>query len=43
LPSDLVVSKRMKQYFRKAVLLELLVHIRTTVDAIRSQRDKHDA
>ncbi|VWD33205.1 DUF6331 family protein [Burkholderia lata] len=43
LPSDLVVSTRMNQYFRKAVVLELLAHIRTTVDAIRSQRDKHDA
>ncbi|VWB57217.1 hypothetical protein BLA14095_02525 [Burkholderia lata] len=36
LPSDLVVSTRMNQYFRKAVVLELLAHIRTTIDAIRS-------
>ncbi|VWC57430.1 hypothetical protein BLA18112_00510 [Burkholderia lata] len=43
LPSDLVVSTRMNQYFRKAVVLELLAHIRTTVDAIRSQRDTRDA
>lgn len=35
LPSDLVVSMRMNQYFRKAVVLELLAHIRTTVDAMR--------
>ncbi|XNL44782.1 hypothetical protein NBN09_31895 [Burkholderia lata] len=33
----------MNQYFRKAAMLELLAHIRTTVDAIRSQRDAHDA
>ncbi|VWC37649.1 DUF6331 family protein [Burkholderia lata] len=43
LPSDLVVSTRMNQYFRKAVVLELLAHIRTTIDAIRSQRDTRDA
>ncbi|MBZ5796103.1 DUF6331 family protein [Burkholderia contaminans] len=43
LPSDLVVSARMNQYFRKAVVLELLAHIRTTIDAIRSQRDTRDA
>ncbi|VWM13948.1 DUF6331 family protein [Burkholderia lata] len=42
LPSELVVSTRMNQYFRKVVLLELLAHIRTTVDAIRSQRDTRD-
>ncbi|VWC78599.1 DUF6331 family protein [Burkholderia contaminans] len=42
LPADLVVSTRMNQYFRKAAMLELLAHIRTTVDAIRSQRDAHD-
>lgn len=35
LPSEIVVSTRMNHYFRKAVLLELLAHIRTTVDAIR--------
>ncbi|MBN3831377.1 DUF6331 family protein [Burkholderia sp. Ac-20344] len=39
LPSGLVVSTRMNQYFRKAVVLELLAHIRTTIDAIRSPRD----
>ncbi|AIO28077.1 DUF6331 family protein [Burkholderia cepacia] len=43
LPSDLVVSTRMNQFFRKAVLLELLAHIRTTIDAIRSQRIARDA
>ncbi|WP_321895520.1 DUF6331 family protein [Burkholderia cepacia] len=43
LPSDLVVSTRMNQFFRKAVLVELLAHIRTTIDAIRSQRDARDA
>ncbi|WP_423381231.1 DUF6331 family protein [Burkholderia sp. LMG 32019] len=43
LPSDLVVSARMNQYFRKAVVLELLAHIRTTIDAIRSQCDTRDA
>ncbi|VWC49895.1 DUF6331 family protein [Burkholderia lata] len=42
LPSELVVSTRMNQYFRKAVVLELLAHLRTTVDAIRSQRDTRD-
>ncbi|ABB11592.1 DUF6331 family protein [Burkholderia lata] len=35
LPSEIVVSTRMNHYFRKAVLLELLAHIRTTIDAIR--------
>ncbi|VWB71475.1 hypothetical protein BLA13014_03245 [Burkholderia aenigmatica] len=43
LPSDLVVSTRMNQYFPKAVMLELLAHLLTTVDAIRSQRDARDA
>ncbi|WP_241020003.1 DUF6331 family protein [Burkholderia sp. Ac-20345] len=43
MPSDLVVSTRMNQYFRKAVVLELLAHIRTTIDAIRLQRDTRDA
>ncbi|MDF3080336.1 DUF6331 family protein [Burkholderia sola] len=38
LPSDIVVSMRINQYFRKTVMLELLAHIRTTVDAIRSTR-----
>ncbi|VWB17701.1 hypothetical protein BLA6993_00665 [Burkholderia lata] len=42
LPSEIVVSTRMNHYFRKAVLLELLAHIRTTVDAIRLQRDARD-
>ncbi|AZQ56284.1 DUF6331 family protein [Burkholderia cenocepacia] len=36
--SDIVVSKRINQYFRKTVMLALLAHIRTTVDAIRSTR-----
>ncbi|OXI84408.1 hypothetical protein CFB40_25635 [Burkholderia sp. AU31652] len=36
LPSDFVVSTRMNQYFRKAVVVELLAHIRTTVDAIHA-------
>lgn len=36
LPADVVVSTRMNQYFRKTVMLELLAHIRTTIDAIRS-------
>ncbi|WP_236027466.1 DUF6331 family protein [Burkholderia aenigmatica] len=43
LPSNLVVSTRMNQYFRKAAMLALLAHLRTTVDAIRSQRDARDA
>ncbi|ERJ32885.1 hypothetical protein L810_5747 [Burkholderia sp. AU4i] len=43
MPADLVVSTRMNQFFRKAVLVELLAHIRTTIDAIRSQRDARDA
>ncbi|WP_447273898.1 DUF6331 family protein [Burkholderia sola] len=38
LPSDIVVSMRINPYFRKTVMLELLAHIRTTVDAIRSTR-----
>ncbi|HHV7521916.1 TPA: DUF6331 family protein [Burkholderia orbicola] len=38
LPSDIVVSKRINQYFRKMVMLELLAHLRTTIDAIRSAR-----
>ncbi|WP_321856601.1 DUF6331 family protein [Burkholderia cenocepacia] len=38
LPSDIVVSMRINQYFRKTVMLALLAHIRTTVDAIRSTR-----
>ncbi|WP_175823878.1 DUF6331 family protein [Burkholderia sp. BCC0419] len=38
LPSDIVVSMRINQYCRKTVMLELLAHIRTTVDAIRSTR-----
>ncbi|OXI30094.1 hypothetical protein CFB89_23020 [Burkholderia sp. AU16741] len=38
LPSDIVVSMRINQYLRKTVMLELLAHIRTTVDAIRSTR-----
>ncbi|RQV07267.1 hypothetical protein DF047_16315 [Burkholderia cenocepacia] len=38
LPSDIVVSKRINQYFRKTAMLELLAHLRTTIDAIRSAR-----
>ncbi|NTZ83853.1 hypothetical protein FCJ61_12790 [Burkholderia metallica] len=38
LPSDIVVSMRINQYFPKTVMLELLAHIRATVDAIRSTR-----
>jgi len=38
LPSDIVVSMRINQYFKKTVMLALLAHIRTTVDAIRSTR-----
>ncbi|ACA94973.1 MULTISPECIES: DUF6331 family protein [Burkholderia cepacia complex] len=38
LPSDIVVSKRINQYFRKMVMLELLARLRTTIDAIRSAR-----
>ncbi|BAX61734.1 DUF6331 family protein [Burkholderia stabilis] len=37
LPTDIVVSTRMNQYFRKAVMLELLAHLRTVVDDIRSK------
>ncbi|AWV03933.1 hypothetical protein DM992_32705 [Burkholderia sp. JP2-270] len=36
LPADIVVSTRMNQYCRKAVMLELLAHLRTAVDNIRS-------
>ncbi|ELW9447634.1 hypothetical protein KDW19_08475 [Burkholderia cenocepacia] len=38
LPSDIVVSKRINQYFRKTAMLELLAHLRTAIDAIRSTR-----
>ncbi|MGS0891289.1 DUF6331 family protein [Burkholderia stagnalis] len=34
LPADVVVSTRMNQYFRKAVVLALLAHIRTVVDGM---------
>ncbi|VBB14040.1 DUF6331 family protein [Burkholderia stabilis] len=39
LPSDIVVSTRMNHYLRKTVMRELLAHLRTVVDDIRSQRD----